>query len=107
MVHDNENTHSKLIDELSLKSIVHQSSDLKGLEDKDNPLNPINQVHRMLKLFLYSHRSFNRDTLQGYLNLFTLVFNPPHNPMEKVEKLLNRAFSMSKTLRYRDHFGVK
>ena len=107
LVHDNENTHSKLIDELSLKSIVHQSNDLKGLEDKDNPLNPINQVHRMLKLFLYSHRSFNRDTLQGYLNLFTFVFNPPHNPMEKVEKLLNRAFSMSKTLRYRDHFGVK
>ncbi len=107
IIHDKESTHRKLINELNLKSVGYSSKDLKGIDDKDNPLNPVNQVHRMLKLFLYSHKSFNRNALQNYLNLFAFVFNKPKNHMEKIEVLLNLAFSNPKLLRFRDTFNVK
>lgn len=107
LIHDEDQAHRKLVRELGLISETHNSKSLKQLDDKDNPLNPVNQVHRMLQLFLYSHRSFNRQELQGYLNLFCFSYNPPEHPMEKVEKLLNFAFSIPKILRYRDLYPHK
>lgn len=41
------------------------------------------------------------------LNLFSLAMNPPSNQLEKVELLLDFAFKNSKTLHYRDFYGVK
>ena len=82
------------------------SAEIKNLPDSDNPLNRVNQVHARLKDFLYAHNSFNRDSIDGYLNLFTFVMNPPHDHMEKVELLLNRAFKTRKTLRYRSFYKV-
>jgi hypothetical protein len=51
----------------------------------------------LTKNFLYAHNSFDRESLQGYLNLFTLAMNPPSDNLEKVELLLNSAFKTRKT----------
>ena len=53
------------------------------------------------------HNSFNRDSFQGYLDLFSFAMNPPSDPLEKVDLLLNLSFKTSKTLRYRDLFSWK
>ena len=105
LIHDKEYSHKKLVEKLSLKSVVYASKDLKGLADSENPLNPVNRTHYLLKLFLNSHSGFNRDDLQGYLNLYTFAINPPSEPLEKVEKILNLVFENPKSLRYRDQFG--
>lgn len=105
LIHDEEFAHRKLVKELNLDSIVYASKDLKGLTDKKNPLNPVNRVHAILKRFLYAHSSFNRNDIQGYLNLFAFVTNPPHDMLEKVEVLVKTAFQNPRLLRYRDFYG--
>ena len=106
LVHDNGKAHGLLISELHLEDEAYDADEIKKLPDKDNPLNRVNEVHARLKNFLYAHNSFNRDTMQGYLNLFSFAMNPPSNHLEKVEILLNRAFLTRKTLRYRDFYNV-
>lgn len=105
LIHDEEQAHEELVQNLRLSSKSYNSQSLKNLDDKENPLNPVNQVHRLLQLFLYSHRSFMREELQGYLNLFSFSYNPPEHPLEKVEELLSIAFSRPITLRYRDLYS--
>ena len=96
----------KLVKELALESITYTSRDLKGLLDKDNPLYPVNRAHAILKMFLNSHSGFNREDLQGYLNLFSIVTNPPDEMLAKVEFVINSAFQNPKTLRYREFYGI-
>ena len=93
-----------LIDALNLKDEAYDATEIKDLPDKDNPLNRVNEVHARLKNFLYTHNSFDRDSMQGYLNLFSFAMNPPSDHLEKVELLLNRAFLTRKTLRYRSFY---
>jgi len=105
LYHDQDTAHKKLVKELELKSIAYASKDLKGLPDKENPLNPINRIHAILTKFLNSHSGFKREDLQGYLNLFALITNPPDDMLEKVEIVIKMAFRNPKSLRYRDFFG--
>jgi len=56
-------------------------------------------------MFLNAHSGFNRDDLQGYLNLYAFVINPPSDYLEKVEKLIKMVFENPKSLRYRDQFS--
>ena len=107
LIHDNDNAHKKLVKELQLKSVVYDSNVIKHMSDKENPLNRVNRIHYLLKAFLHAHTSFNRDKIQGYLNLFTFVMNPPSNHLEKAELLLDLAFKNPITLRYRDFYSVK
>jgi hypothetical protein len=100
--HDKEAAHARLVRELGLNSIAYASANLKGLIDKDNPMNPINRVHAILKMFLNTPSSFNRDDIQGYLNLFAFVSNPPVDLLEKVELIIKTAFENPKMLRFRD-----
>ena len=104
IIHDNESAHTKLVRELSLNSVVYASQDLKGLSDKENPMNPVNRAHHILKKFLNAHSSFLRENLQGYLNLFAFITNPPVDLLEKVELLIKMAFENPKLLRFRDFF---
>jgi hypothetical protein len=57
-------------------------------------------------MFLNAHSGFNRRDLQGYLNLFALVTNPPADLLEKVEIVIKTAFESPKLLRYREFYGV-
>jgi len=106
LIHDGESAHEKLVQKLILKSVTYASKDLKGLPDKENPMNPVNRAHAILKKFLYTHSSFDRDDLQGYLNLFSFVTNPPGNLLEKVELVIKTAFENPKSLRYRDFYSA-
>ena len=105
-IHDMDNAHKKLIDKLKLNSVAYDSRELKKLADKDNPLDRVNRVHFYLKTFLYAHRSFDRSKTQGFLNLFSFVMNPPANHLEKVEKIMDLAFQIPKSLRYRDFYAA-
>jgi len=105
LIHDKEAAHKKLVKKLSLNSISYASKDLKVLLDKDNPLYPVNRAHAIMKMFLNAHGSFMRDGLQGYLNLFAFVTNPPDEMLEKVELVINLAFANPKKLRYREFYG--
>ena len=104
--HDKENAHVKMVRELGLNSVAYASADLKGLSDRDNPMNPVNRAHSILKMFLNTHSSFNRDAIQGYLNLFAFVSNPPFDLLEKIELIIKSAFTNPKTLRYRDFYSA-
>jgi transposase-like protein len=106
LIHDKEAAHRKLVSDLSLESIAYASKDLKGLTDNDNPMNPVNRVHDILKKFLNAHSGFNRANIQGFLNLFAFVTNPPVDLLEKVELVVNLGFQNPKLLRYRDFYGV-
>ena len=106
LIHDGESAHKKLVEKLELKSIVYESKYLKSLPDNDNPLNPVNRVHSILKAFLNSHGGFDRQYIQDYLNLFAFVSNPPSNMLEKVEQVINLAFQNPKLLRYREFYAV-
>ena len=106
LIHDKESAHSKLIEKLGLKSIAYDSKELKKFSDRDNPLNPVNRVHAILKAFLNSHSGFDRQYMQDYLNLFAFVSNLPHEMLEKVELVINLAFQNPKLLRYRDFYGA-
>ena len=107
LIHDGDNSHSELVKVLGLHSEVHTTAETKELDDKDNPLDRINHLHFLLKNFLRSHPGFKREDLQGYLNLFCFIMNPPFNDLEKVDILMNLAIKCHKTLRYRQYFSKK
>ena len=106
LFHDKESAHKRLIKALELDSVSYASKDLVGLLDKENPLYPVNRAHAILKMFLNSHSGFDRENLQGYLDLFALVTNPPDEMLSKVEFVVNRAFENPKILRYREFYGT-
>ncbi len=62
LIHDKEKAHEILVSQLSLSSIAYDSKDLKRLDDA-NPLDPVNELCRLLKLFLRAHSGFIRDDL--------------------------------------------
>ena len=107
LIHDGDSSHNLLVKALELKSVVHLSTETKGLSDKENPMYPVNHAHAILKHFLNSHGSFSRNDLQGYLDLFAFVTNPPKEMLEKTQILLKRAFENPKSLHYRDYFAAK
>ncbi len=63
LIHDKENTHRKFVEKLSLNSKCYASKDTKGLADSENPLDPVNRIHCLLKMFLNAHSGFCRDDL--------------------------------------------
>ena len=83
---------------------IYSSAELKGLADSENPLDPVNRIHSLLKMFLNAHSGFNREDLQNYLNLYSFVINPPADHLEKVEKIINLVFQNPKSLKYREQF---
>ena len=107
LIHDSERSHSILVSDLNLKEQKYNSRDLIRLDDKDNPLREVNHACALLKAFLRSHSGFDRDELQGYLDLFTFLMNPPAEPLEKVKVLLASSLYIPETLRYRDYYSGK
>ena len=106
LIHDDEKSHKSLVKELSLIDESYNSKYLKKLNDKNNPLDMINNVCDLLKKFLSSHSGFNRDDFEDYLNLFCFITSSPSDKLKKVEILLNLALSTKVTLKYRDLFNV-
>ena len=104
LITDKDPAHRRLVKELHLQNKEYNSKECKQMNDKDNPLTPINHVHSLLQKFLRAHSGFNRDELQDYLNIFSVIYNPPENKLEKIDLLLNKAIASHQTLTYRDAF---
>ena len=107
LIHDKEKAHRKLVRELELKEEVYNSKLIAKLDDADNPLGDVNRLCYLVKSFLDSRSGFDRDDLDGWLDLFSVMMNPPENKTEKVVLVLNRAMGNPKTLRFRDFYNVK
>lgn len=107
LIHDMEAAHDAIVEDLGLKSTRYNAKLLKGVPDELNPLQPVNEMCFLLKGFLGSHKGFDRSDLQGYLNVFHVISNPPHDKMEKAALVLDRAMLHPKTLRFRDFYSVK
>jgi hypothetical protein len=107
LVHDMEKAHRKLVTGLDLSEEVYNAKLLTKLDDADNPLGKVNHLCFLLKRFLDSHSGFDRDDLNGYLNVFSIMMNPPESKMEKAEMVLNRAMANPKTLRFREFYSQK
>lgn len=104
LIHDSERSHSILITNLELNEEKYNSKELAKLEDKDNPLSTVNHSCALLKKFLKGHSGFDRDEIQGYLDLFAFLMNPPLEPLEKVKILLVCSLYIPETLKYRDYY---
>ena len=66
-----------------------------------------NRLCFLLETLLNSHSGFERGDLQGYLNLFAVMMNPPDTKMEKAALVLDRAMRCTKTLQYREFYAPK
>lgn len=85
MIHGKEHSHSLLIKKLQLTDEAYDSKSLKDLDDKDNSLYEVNHMCFLLKKFLQAHSGFDRNDIQGYLDLFSLIMNAPSNKLGKVK----------------------
>lgn len=107
LIHDGERSHSVLIDRLHLESIVYDADEIKKLEDTDNPLDPINEIHSLAKRFMRAHGGYNRDNLQDFMNLISFILNEPKDRYEKVDFFINMALSTPSLVRYRGVMSKK
>lgn len=104
LVHDRENSHNAVVRELGLVSETYDSREIKRLPDEENPLWKVNRLCFLLRLFLDGHTGFDRANFPGWLDLFSVMMNPPEDRLEKVALVLDRAMASPKTLRYRDFY---
>ena len=107
LIHDKEKSHNVLSNKLSLTHDAYDGNELKKLEDKNNPLDPINKVINLIQKFLNSHSGFNREELQGYLDLFVFMSNEKREPLEKVKRMVYLSLTTSISLKYRDYYKKK
>ena len=68
--HDKKNSHKKLLWELALTHEAYDSGNLKMLDDGDNPLKRVNEIHNLIKKFFHAQNSFNRKSLKGISTCF-------------------------------------
>lgn len=102
LIHDGEKSHDAVVSLLSLGSTVYKADETKGLADDENPMEPINKVHRYLKGFLRAHRGYSRDDLQNWLNLFCFMWNEKGSAAKKAQAFIELAVRKRVILRYRD-----
>lgn len=104
ITHDDEKAHHKLVKNLELEDANYSSLYLKNLNDKENPLNPINHQCDLLRQFLNTHSGFDREDLQNYLNLYCFMNSGHKKKLEKVEELIQLALNTNVNLKYRSLF---
>ena len=78
IIHDDKKSHIELIEKLRLIDESYKSTYLKTLDDKENPLRPINHQCDLIRQFLNTHSGFDRKYLQGYLNLYCFMNSKPN-----------------------------
>jgi hypothetical protein len=107
LVHDGEKSHRVLIEQLGLTSEEYDSDELKKLSDKDNPLDPINEIHSLSKRFMKAHGGYNRDNLQDWMNLIAFLLSEPKDRYEKIDLFINMALNSPQVAKYRDVMSRK
>ena len=96
-----------MVDNLDLISETYSSEDLKNIEDKNNPLAPVNNFHSLAKSFMIQHGSYNRDNLQDWMNLLWLILNEPYDKYAKVLRFIELAINSPTRVKYRDAMKAK
>lgn len=107
LTRDMERSHKVLVRELELTEEAHDSKRTRTLPDKENPLHEVNELCYLPGLFPSSHSGFDRARLEGYLDLFHVMMNPPDEKMEKAACVLDRAMRFPHALRYREYYRKK
>ena len=102
IIHDEEKSHNILVKTLHLREEKYSSKELKELSDKDNPLQPVNQLHALMKRFMRMHGSYEREHMQDWMNLFYFIMNKPSDKYDKVLKFIQLAVNSPKRVKYRD-----
>ena len=64
LIHGGENSHKILTETFGLIEEVHTTKKTRNLSDNDNPMEPVNAVHRNLKRFVRQHPAYDRYDLQ-------------------------------------------
>lgn len=100
VIHDDLSYYDRMLRTMGCKDICYPSSLTKGLPDDENPMHPINDFHSSLKSFLHAHRSFDRDNLQDWLNLFCFFWNTSGTNERKAVILADKVVSKKKIIRY-------
>lgn len=106
LIHAREKSHRRLVVELSLTEDTYDSRHLGTSPDEENPLEPANRQCFYVKRLLHAHSGFDRDDLQGWLDLTCIIMNPPSDRLAKAAKVLDRAMLFPNTLRYREYYMV-
>lgn len=104
LIHDKDKTHKILVQLLNLNDVSYDGSKIKKLEDKDNPLTPINKQIDFIRKFLNAHSGFDRNDLQDYLNIYAFMVNEGKAPLEVVERLIQFALNHKIAYKYRTMF---
>lgn len=100
--------HKILIETFGLTEEVYTTKTTHNLSDDDNPMEPINAIHRSLKRFMRQHPAYDRDDLQDWLNLFRFIYTNRGISMDdKVKKFLRMAVLTRKVIRFREVFAKK
>lgn len=86
---------------------IFNSETLKTETSKENPLNPINKLHSLIRELLKRHKNFNVGKLQDWLNLARFILQPSMKINQKVHFFIERALSIRKKLQYRQLYGKK
>lgn len=108
IVHDGENSHSVLLKRIpGLREEIHTTEETRGLPDRKNPMDPINDFHRLAKLFMRAHGAYSREHIQNWLNVFSMMSNPPFDRKAKIRELLKRVMETRIRLKYRDFYKKK
>ncbi|MCH4223200.1 MAG: hypothetical protein LKF79_05445 [Solobacterium sp.] len=107
LIHDGDNSHSVLISRLNLIEKKYTTSETKGLDDKDNPLDPINNLHSLAKKYMRAHGGYDRDNLQDWMNLISFILSEPDDRYEKVDRFIKLAIVSPQKVKYRDVMGNK
>ena len=108
---DEDNSFLQIVQEQELKIHSYNSKYLKTLSDDENPIQPVNDAILLISAFLDSHKGFDRDELQDYLNMVCFNNIKGVNKLKASEMLLdfilNKSFETAKTLRYRKYYEKK
>lgn len=102
LIHDNEKAHNILVENLKLTSETYDTKYTKGLPDSENPLDPVNNIHSLIKRFMKQHGGYDRSNLQDWMNLIWFILSPPNNVYEKIEKFIKIGICTPKRVKYRD-----
>ena len=107
LFHDDEKSHNDLVNKNQLIDISYKSVWLKMLNDDENPLQSINHQCDLIRQFLNAHSGFDRNDLQGYLNLYCFMNSGHKNKLDKVNEFLELALTKKTSLKYRTLYPKK
>ena len=104
LVHDMESPRSALVEELGLASEAYGPADLRGLDDERNPPSRVSHTRLLPKELMHRRSGLDRDDIDDWPDLFSVIVSPPGDRLEKAAMVLDRAMSIPISLRYRDYY---